>query len=150
MLPALAPAAPASGVATPRRRAALAATDDTNTRAGLLQMADFLDESHTLAQSSGDRDGDYWHAIMHRREPDPSNSKYWFRRVGDHPVFEELGAAAAPILDACGESIGPEWDPFAFVDLCERARFGADESLRAACRRVQFLEMILLLQHGLR
>jgi arylamine N-acetyltransferase len=56
--------------------------------AGLWQMNGFLDRSHELSQSiegkGRNRAGDYWHAIMHRREPDYSNAKYWFRRVGQH------------------------------------------------------------------
>jgi hypothetical protein len=27
---------------------------------------------------------------MHRREPDPSNSKYWWRKVASHPVLDQL------------------------------------------------------------
>jgi hypothetical protein len=28
----------------------------------------------------------FWHAIMHRREPDAANSKHWWRQVGTLPV----------------------------------------------------------------
>lgn len=145
-LPELAPSSPTGsrGIVDAVRGASV----DTNVRAGLLLMHDFLEESHTLAQKSGGRDGDYWHAIMHRREPDPSNAKYWFRRVGDHPVFDELRRVAEPILTSAAESVDGDWDPFAFVDLCERARAGGGhEQLRNAARRVQFAEMVLLLAH---
>src|SRR5687768_10504407 len=49
--------------------------------AGLWLYHDFLDESHTLSQCIDTPSGSYWHAIMHRREGDFANSKYWFRRV---------------------------------------------------------------------
>jgi hypothetical protein len=69
--------------------------------AGLWLRFDFLDESHTLSQQIETPEGSAWHAIMHRREGDFGNSKYWWRRVGKHPAL-----------------IG---DPFAFVDEVEEA-----------------------------
>lgn len=98
---------------------------------------DFLDESHTISQEISTTSGSYWHAIMHRREPDAWNSKYWFRRVGSHPVLDQL-AAEAPALgyDFRGGA--------AFVDFCERARGGADEDL---ARCVQLLEWQLLFDY---
>src|SRR3954470_17321708 len=51
-------------------------------KAALLLWNDHLDESHTIAQEIENADGSMLHAIMHRREPDYFNSKYWWRRVG--------------------------------------------------------------------
>src|SRR5205814_6094788 len=68
--------------------------------AGLHLWNDSLAESHTLAQGIETPTGSYWHGIMHRREPDYSNAKYWFQRVGDHPVYTELYHKAVEILDA--------------------------------------------------
>src|SRR4051794_41678662 len=45
-------------------------------RAGLWLLFDFLDESHRVSQELHTPEGSFWHAIMHRREPDPDNSKY--------------------------------------------------------------------------
>src|SRR3989454_127530 len=96
--------------------------------AGLWLYHDFLDESHALSQSLHSPGGSYWHGIMHRREPDFDNAKYWFRRVGRHPVFEPLRQAAAALatsqeLDAAAKFLATQsaWDPFRFVDLCEAA-----------------------------
>ncbi|MCH7686784.1 MAG: hypothetical protein IH899_08905, partial [Planctomycetes bacterium] len=79
------------------------AADAVAVKAGLLLIHDYLDESHTLSQSIQGEGrhsaGDYWHAIMHRREPDDSNSKYWFRRVGEHPIFAALAEQADRVFD---------------------------------------------------
>ena len=113
----------------------------------------FLDESHTLSQNILTETGSYWHGIMHRREPDFSNSKYWFRKVGDHPVFEDLVTEAIALAEGADDSAaflsGQKcWDPFAFVDLCESALSGAPtESL---CREIQLREWELLFDFSYR
>ncbi len=108
-------------------------------RAGLWLAFNFLDESHTISQGVETPEGSFWHAILHRREPDPSNSKYWFRRVGDHPVIPRVRAEAQAL--GC-----PYSGPFDFVDLVERVRGTgtADEDL---ARRVQRAEWELLFDH---
>jgi len=132
--------------------------------AGLWQMRDFLDESHQCSQSiegrGADSCGDYWHAIMHRREPDWSNSKYWFRHVGSHPVFIPLSDAvsqllsedlpASPAAQLRRVIAGGNWDPFAFVDLCQQAAQSKDPALTRCAERLQWAEMLLLLAHTIR
>ncbi len=118
--------------------------------AGLLQAFDFWDESHTAAQRAddlGERSvSAYWHGVAHRREPDPGNASYWFRRVGRHPLFPVLGASARGLLAddraLAGRLIpGGSWDPFAFVAFCGAA-VGREV---ATARALQRLEMIVLL-----
>ena len=65
--------------------------------AGLWLRFDFLDESHSISQEIKTTTGSFWHGIMHRREPDYENAKYWFHRVGEHPVFAPLCAAAKKV-----------------------------------------------------
>src|SRR5215472_5884914 len=77
--------------------------------AGLYLYFSCLDETHEIAQSVETREGSYWHAILHRQEPDASNSRYWFGQVGAHPIFPALRERAA----ALGVDFGPRWDPAA-------------------------------------
>ena len=59
--------------------------------AGMWLWNGFLDRSHEISQNIDTPEGSWWHGIMHRREPDAGNAAYWFRRVGDHPLFAALG-----------------------------------------------------------
>ncbi|MXY48835.1 MAG: hypothetical protein F4Y38_05980 [Gemmatimonadetes bacterium] len=55
-------------------------------RSALWLYHDFLVTSHTISQQITTPTGSYWHGIMHRREPDYPNGKYWFGRVGAHQI----------------------------------------------------------------
>jgi len=82
--------------------------------AGLWLYCGYFDESHSIAQEIHTADGSYWHGILHRMEPDAWNAGYWFRRVGNHPLFPQVRAAAKELGFA-------NWDPFAFIDACDKA-----------------------------
>src|SRR5947207_15523927 len=89
--------------------------------AGLWLWHDWLDESHTLSQSLVSATGSFWHAIMHRREGDFSNAKYWYARCRTHPALRVIAVGAAPILGtpdgrATQSTEHNGWDPFSFVD----------------------------------
>ena len=127
--------------------------------AGLWLLHGFLDESHALSQEIDTPTGSYWHAIMNRREPDYGNAKYWFRRVGTHPIFPALQEAVTKLITREGlpqrtsaeaRVLGThqKWDPFLFVDLCERAQ--NDESLNWLCRMVAQAEWRLLFDFSYR
>ena len=146
LLAALAePALAAAGLKGDRsRRLALAA--------GLLQIHDFWDASHHAAQAADDLGergtSAYWHGIGHRREPDPGNAAYWFRRVGRHPVFDLLAkdaralATADPGLDLA--RFTPVWDPSSLIELATAAKPASPQE--ALARRLQRLEMLRLLE----
>ncbi len=119
--------------------------------AGLLQILDFWDASHTAAQEADDQgesaSAAYWHLIAHRREPDPGNAQYWARRVGRHPIHHALTESARPILEASADPNlrpGSPWSAAALIDLATRARPGTPQATLA--RRLQRLEMIKLLE----
>jgi hypothetical protein len=115
---------------------------------GLLLLAGCWDESHEVSQDIASREGSYWHAIAHRMEPDASNSAYWFRRVGEHPIFAELHRRAAEILgrnDALWE-LKAAWDPFLFIEWCEEARQASGSDKEQAALKIQRAEWDLLFE----
>lgn len=110
--------------------------------AGLWLWHDGLDECHRIAQkqpadlrppsrlanfTSEAPDAastlNFWHAIMHRREGDFSNSKYWYHRCATHPMLPAIGQQAADALNPLPADksflrlLRNGWDPDAFVDL---------------------------------
>ena len=86
--------------------------------AGLYLYFSCWDEAHRVAQDLDTPEGSYWHALVHRQEPDAGNSSYWFGQVGRHPIFPDLRARAAGI----GIEFGKSWDPRAFLSYCDAAR----------------------------
>lgn len=139
--------------------------EKTAVAAGLHLLYDDLDGSHALSQTvegrGQHRNGDYWHAIMHRREPDYGNSPYWFRRVGSHPVMAELPTVLervrqeipSPTLDTWAPRLVKNgvWDAFAYVDACEAAAQNpSDHDFRRGLEELQHFEMLHLLVQSCR
>jgi hypothetical protein len=126
-------------------------------KSGLLLWNDALDESHTISQQLNSKTGSYWHGIMHRREPDYSNSKYWFGRVGNHSVFPALRKRALDILADSNlpdylEAIQEEenWDAYQFVDWCQAEAENGREQAIGFLQKVQIEEIKLLLDYSYR
>jgi hypothetical protein len=122
-------------------------------RAGLWLAFNFLDESHGISQGLETPEGSYWHALMHRREPDYPNSKYWFRQLGSHPVYPLLCMVAGEVAAGAPARATfllrqDKWDPFAFVDLCESSR-EPHSACHELCRRLQRIEWGLLFAYCL-
>lgn len=140
--------------------AVVSPADATAVLAGLWLLHGDADASHRCSQSIEDegrhRCGNFWHAIMHRQEPDYGNSKYWFHRVGQHPILPELARRADESILASGlpnaltqrQKLGlpHRWDLFAFVDWCEAATRAGNPAELELLRRIQFIEMHLLLR----
>jgi hypothetical protein len=111
---------------------------------GLWLYFSCFDESHARSQDLHTAEGSFWHAILHRREPDPGNAGYWFRRVGRHPIFPTLQEEARAIG---GYDIGREWDPIQFISFCESARNRPGSQDEMTARRIQLAEWQLLFDH---
>jgi hypothetical protein len=57
-----------------------------------------FDGAHDLAQKDEGGEGDWVHAYLHRKEGDPGNAAYWYRR------------AKRPV---CKDSLEAEWEAIA-------------------------------------
>jgi hypothetical protein len=133
-----------AGELFPSARAPLAAL------AGLYLYFSCREEAHEVAQSDASAEGSYWHAIVHRQEPDPANSSYWFHRVGEHPVFPQVLVASRTIGAAhadAGLKFSKAWDPLAFIEICEQARRQPGSALERAALEIQRAEWQLLFDY---
>lgn len=118
--------------------------------AGLWLYFSCGDECHQIVQELSDAEASFWHAILHRQEPDPPNAAYWFRRVGSHPVFSDLRDAAARIVARyapAGLDARAEWDPFAFIEFCDSARRQPGSECERAALEIQRAEWQLLFDY---
>lgn len=107
-------------------------------RGGLLYAVDALDAAHLIFQEEKSDVGSYWHGMMHRREGDFENARYWFRRAGAQPFFGTLHGVAAGLSPDMARQ--QTWDPYLFTGQCEQARHGAEDLLgeMRALQRAEF------------
>ena len=131
-------------------------------RIGLLVWNDAYDKPHGMLQDINSKTGSYWHAILHRREPDYSNSQYWFGRVGSHPIFptlrkrvldflEEDSSESSQLASYAEEIEGKDnWDAPQFVDWCQAAEQNPNAEVIEFLQKAQVEEIKLLLEYSYR
>lgn len=132
----------------------IARSDEANAlMAGLWLRFDWLDQSHTISQGIESPTGSWWHAIMHRREGDFSNSKYWYRRVNSHPAAAPLSARLNELINAfpADTSIfkinAHGWNPMAFVDLVQQVYEKPSDPRHRLAVAIQEIEWQVLFDH---
>ena len=110
-------------------------------RAALFYYHNALDDSHKQAAKSTGDIAAYWHGMVHRREGDFENARYWMRRAGEQPVFQEMQGRASD--GSPHMSRQPSWDPFLFIHLCEQYKYGETEYRKELghLQRVEFAAM---------
>jgi hypothetical protein len=116
-------------------------------RGGLFYALDDLDGCHSLFQDVHSDLGSYWHGMMHRREGDFDNARYWFRRAGTLPVFGALHGEVASFSPEMAKQFS--WDPYLFTGLCEQTRYGAEDA-RGELQRLQLAEFETLFDYSWR
>jgi hypothetical protein len=118
--------------------------------AGLWLYFSCFEEAHSVAQDDSSPEGSFWHAILHRQEPDSGNSAYWFRRVGAHAIFPALVDETTQIIKRYPEAeFRPtvKWDPYGFILFVERARQQPGSPSEMAAFEIQRAEWQLLFDH---
>ena len=95
---------------------------------------DCFEEAHNVAnEREGTWEGNWLHAMLHRREPDAVNSKYWYARVkAPEGAYRSIGWAVLEVLgqkppkgfEDLARKVHKSclWEPDPFVDLCDKVR----------------------------
>jgi hypothetical protein len=120
---------------------------------GLWLRHDYLDESHRISQQIQTESGSMWHAIMHRREGDFSNSKYWYDRTEDHLLYKTLAVRAGDVINpfpadkSVFRIIANGWNPQAFVDLVQQVHDKPNDPRHPLAVMIQEVEWQSLFEH---
>lgn len=117
---------------------------------------DYLDESHTISQGIENATGSFWHAIMHRREGDFGNSKYWYAKCPNHPILMTIAAQANEIIDKAPADkmlmrmTLSGWNGAAFVDFVQSVHESPSDPRHPIAVSLQQLEWRALFDYCVR
>jgi hypothetical protein len=123
---------------------------------GMWLRHDWLGQSHRISQMIETPTGSLWHAIMHRREGDFSNSKYWYRQLDGHPTYGTMNVRAGDVVNPfpADKSIFritfDGWSPTAFVDLVEAVHDKPADPRYRLAQALQEMEWQTLFEHSTR
>lgn len=122
--------------------------------AGLWLWHDWLEQSHALSQEVETATGSFWHAILHRREGDFNNSRYWYAKCRKHPALDELARQGNALVKAFPASedtailLQNGWDAYALVDFVESIYDSPDHHPPVKlAQQLQQLEWKILFRH---
>ena len=127
-------------------------------RALVLLWHDHLHAAHRLVQDRENLNGFLVHGLVHRRENDYSNARFWLRSVDQHASFAEVSRRVTVYLDSKNEpelrdQLLPKgaWNLMAFVDALEAAaKNKAPAPRQVVLREIQRIELEKLLEHFLK
>ncbi|MES2463926.1 MAG: hypothetical protein V4671_25430 [Armatimonadota bacterium] len=147
-LPSLVPKAPWNAEITKEIEQASAAESTSAFVTAVLHLLnDDLDRAHQLVQArEGNPTADYLHMLVHRREGDWSNTGYWIRRAGKHPIYDMLSTTIRtetddPTIKGLVSEAEP-WNPTRMLELCRQASSGKpDRETADAVSRLSTLEI---------
>ncbi len=128
--------------------------------AALMNKNDDLESCHSICQKVGQDSlcGNYWHGIVHRREPDFENARGWFRKSEGLPAYQDIFKDVLGFLQRVlqmpeyGEArekalsfmqhlrARGTWDPVYMVDMCEACARSGDEREERMLEEVQEVE----------
>ena len=115
-------------------------------RSALLLWHDHLEASHEILQCLNSKDGCFLHALMHRREPDFPNAKYWLNQTGQHKAYSEIAKRSKILLEeeSLPNLFTHEWNPYAMVDNVEHAK--PNKQTYKTLQKIQQIEMEVFIE----
>tara|TARA_B100001123_G_scaffold18940_2_gene21226 strand:+ start:1977 stop:2492 length:516 start_codon:yes stop_codon:yes gene_type:complete len=115
-------------------------------RSALLLWHDHLEASHEISQCINSKDGSFLHALMHRREPDFPNAKYWLNQTGQYKAYSEIAKRSKILLKEASLSklFTDEWNPYAMVDSVEQTN--PNTQTYKTLQKIQQIEMEIFIE----